>query len=171
MRGGRHFELAGELNPNDSSITIARAIACAYLGEANRGLRLAHRAIEQNRLHPEFYLGNLATIQFLVGDYQATIETTRLVPDAWPEIWAWHTAAAAMSGDLKLAERSASTFYGIVGELWDAPDPPTAQDIVDWLLRINPMARQQDRERFVGALRLAGFIDEYTFPDPPSPAP
>jgi len=154
--GQRHFDLAGQLNPNDANISIARALAEAYLGNAEEGLELAQRAIQINPFHPDNYLGNLATIFFLSGRYQDTVTTIDLAPNVWPEISAWYAAACAHLNRLPEAEEAAQKFISDVHALWAGESNATPAECVRWLLQVNSIQHKADMERLLHGLEKAG---------------
>jgi TolB-like protein/class 3 adenylate cyclase/Flp pilus assembly protein TadD len=154
--GQRQFELAGQLNPNDANTTIARALAKAFLGEPESGLQLAQKAITLNPFHPDYYLGNLATIHFLGANYEETIATIDRAPNVWPEISAWYAAACGHLGRNAEARAAAEKFIRDVRERWAGDRCATPTDFVRWLLQINSIRRKADVECLLEGLEKAG---------------
>lgn len=154
--GRRHFDLAGQLNPSDANITVARALAEAYLGNAEKGLELAQKAIQLNPFHPDYYLGNLATISFLAGRYEDTVATIDLAPNVWPEISAWYAAACAHLGRDEDARAAARKFVDDVRATWAGELDATEADFIGWLLQVNSIQQRADMERLLAGLEKAG---------------
>ena len=154
--GERHFDLAGQLNPNDANICIARALAEAYLGNAEKGIELAQRAVQINPFHPDNYLGNLATIFFLSGRYRDTVATIELAPNVWPEISAWYAAACAQLDRTDQARDAARKFVDDVRALWAGAGDATEADYVRWLLHVNSIKHRADMARLLDGLEKAG---------------
>ena len=154
--GERYFDLAGQLNPNDANITIARAQAAAYLGDAEKGLLLAKKAFRINPFHPDYYLEYLATIQFLAKRYAGAIATIELAPSVLPEISAWYASACAHLGRIEEGRLFATKFVTDLREKWAGPSDAEAADYIRWLLQNNPIRRANDIERLLTGLELAG---------------
>lgn len=159
-RGKKHFDLAVKLNPNDASILIACALGAAFLGDPDSGRDLAQQATELNPLHPDYYLGNLAIIHFLNGNYSAVLDTIESAPHALPEIGAWRAAALAMLDKTEDAKLVASEFRESIKREWRGSKPMTDLALQEWLLSINSFAKPEDRKRFIDGLRKAGIGDE-----------
>ena len=154
--GRRHFGLAGQLNPNDANITIARGLASAFLGDAEKGLLLAQKAIRLNPFHPDYYFGYLATIQFLAERYDEAVATIDLAPDVWPESAAWYAAACAHLGRIGRAKKAAENFLADVSAKWIGDPNATPADYVRWLLQANSIRRYEDIQRLLEGLGKAG---------------
>jgi TolB-like protein/class 3 adenylate cyclase/Flp pilus assembly protein TadD len=152
----KHFEMAGRLNPNDANIMISQAQALAYLGDAGRGLVLARAAIRRNPLHPDYYLGYLASIYFLHGAYEEAAAAVELAPAALPEVAAWRAAACgllARGGEARAATRR---FLADVRGRWVGTAPPDAGAVLDWLRQIVPLRRPEDEARLLEGLQAGG---------------
>jgi tetratricopeptide (TPR) repeat protein len=166
--GKRHFDLAGELNPNDASITITRGLAAAYLGDAASGIKLADRAIRLNPIHPAFFLGNLASIYFLAGRFEDTVSTIDLAPSVWPEIAAWRTSACAHLGRMDEAKHWGLRFVSDVRSSWIGETEAMPLDCVNWFFRINAIKRPEDIGLLADGLAAAGLLRPTAIPVAPA---
>jgi len=155
-QGEKHFSRACNLNPNDASILTACSLGKAFLGDPAEGELLAERAMELNPLFPDYYLGNLAFIQFIGGKYEDALATIERAPKALPELSGWRAAALAHLGRDREAREAAQEFRASIAEIWTGEQPMTDDALVDWLLSINAFADAGDRRRLLSGLRKAG---------------
>lgn len=151
-----HFDCAGTLNPNDATVLIARAQAYAYLGRTDEALACADRALLLNPLPLDYYFAYLASIYFLAGDYEKTIETADRVPQVLLETGAWQSAAHAHLGRMAEARSVATRFVEDVLARWVGSPDAGAADVVAWLDQITMLRRRRDREHLFGGLEKAG---------------
>jgi adenylate cyclase len=156
-RGEKHFQLARDQNPNDASILAASALGAAFLGDPAEGEKLAQRAMELNPLHPDYYLGNLAMIQFIGEKYEEALATIESAPKALPELSGWRAAAFANLDRMAEARAAAEEFRQSIAAIWAGDPPMTDKALVDWLLAVNSFARNADRQRLIGGLAKSGF--------------
>ena len=154
--GERHFQLAEKLNPNDANILIACGLASAQLGNPQRGIVLAEKALRLNPLHPDYYVGNFAVINFLAGDYERCLGYIDLSPNAFPEISGWRAAATAQLGRIEDARRFLAAFRDQISSVWAGPERLDDDALVRWFLDINPIGSDVARDRLIEGLVAAG---------------
>jgi tetratricopeptide (TPR) repeat protein len=116
--GRKHFDVAGDLNPIDTDVLISRAQGEAYLGKPEVGLHLAQTAIRLNPTHPDYYLGYLAMVQFLAGEYEKCITTIGQLAGIPPETRAFLAAAYALAGRADAAHQAADVFKDEIRSIW-----------------------------------------------------
>ena len=78
--------------------------------------------MELNPLHPDYYMANLAFIQFIAGDYGSALSTIDCVPQAMPELQGWRAATLAQLGRSEEAREACATFRKAIAEIWQGPD-------------------------------------------------
>lgn len=154
--GRKHFDVAGDLNPIDSDVLISRAQGAAYLGQPESGLHLAQSAIRLNPTHPEYYLGYLASMQFLAREYENCITTIGQLARVPPETWAYLAAAYSLAGRTEDARRAAEAFIREVRAIWIGPSDAGESDFLRWLFQIAPIKQKDDIRRLFDGLAQAG---------------
>lgn len=155
-RAIRHWEMAGELNPNDADIAMSRATAQAFLGEPAAGLEIADMALRLNPYCPDWYLSDKAVIHFIAHQYEAALAIYGSIGELYPHSVLWHAAAAAKAGREAEARRQGEAFLAHAREVW-AGEPeagPSAQ--LGWVLESLPFRHEADALHFREGLRLAG---------------
>ena len=154
--GRKHFDVAADLNPIDSNVLISRAQGMAFLGHPELGLNQAREAIRLNPTHPEYYLGYLAMIQFLAGEYESCITTIGQLERIPPETRAFLIAAYALSGRKEDACKAAKAFIHEIRMIWIGPSDADENDYIRWLCQIVPIKPKEDIKRFFDGLAQAG---------------
>jgi DNA-binding SARP family transcriptional activator/TolB-like protein len=159
-RSAAHLARALALNPNDPDVLVHLANGYAHLGDPERGLALAEAARRLHPFHPDWYFGALAGNHFIAGHWREAATLLARTPDAYADSRAFLAAAHAHLGDLDRARDHARRFLARFG-VAIAPGARPA-DAVAWVLRVNPLRREADRDVLVAGLVRAGL---------PAPAP
>jgi len=147
------FDLAGESSPNDAEVTISRALAYAYLGDAGRANDLARRAFSLDPYRPSYYYGYRAVIMFLNADYTTSVELFESMKELIPvDLIVWYASALAHLGEHERSSIASSAFLKLVTELWKGDSEPTPFDIVEWFLKVTPIRHKADLERLQSGL-------------------
>ncbi len=154
--GFKHFNIAADLNPIDSDVLISRAQGMAYIGHHELGLSQAREAIRLNPTHPEYYLGYLATIQFLAGEYEDCINTIGHLEKISPETRAFLAAAYSLTGKDEDACKAAKVFVCEIQKIWIGPSDANESDYLRWLFQIAPFKQKDDILRLFDGLAKAG---------------
>jgi hypothetical protein len=69
----------------------------------------------------------------------------------------WEVAAYAYLGDEEAARRKSEEFLNAYAAIWAGDPSAGAKDFLRWITEVsNPFARDEDRQRLVEGLRLAG---------------
>lgn len=141
------FEKAVDLNPNDADVLIDMGTCLSQSGKAAEGLPYALKAIRINPHHPEYYLDQLAQIQFDARQYAAavaTIQKIRLLDT--PTMRIYLAASFAMLGEIAAARK--------VTERILKENPSATMHPI--LAQAPPYALEHDREHLRAALEQAG---------------
>ena len=69
------YEQAIRLNPNDASVLASATSPLIFSGKSAQAIGQLQQAIRMNPYHPDWYLWNLGFAQYLVGDYEAAVES------------------------------------------------------------------------------------------------
>jgi TolB-like protein len=149
-----HLDRALALNPNDPDVLVHLAIGYAFLGEPERGLALAEAARRLHPFHPDWYFAAIAANHFVARRWREAAELLGRSPDAYADSRAFLAAAHAHLGDLERAREHARRFLARFA-VAIAPGARPA-DAVAWVLRVNPLRRDEDRAALVAGLVAAG---------------
>ena len=155
QRAHSHFRMAVELNPYDSETLIAAAMGMAFLGHMEDAEKWSALALSLNPLYPEYFLGYLAAIHFLAGDYEATISTVEKCPDVFPDLIAWLAAARAELGQKDEAANAYRSFCALTAPRWEGGSPLVEDDLERWLLDVMPIIWPEGRRNFEHGIGLA----------------
>lgn len=138
-RAHSHFVLAVDLNPYDSETLIASAMGMAFLGQLDLAREWSDTALRLNPLHPEYFLGYLAAIRYLSGDFAGTLEVVARCQDIFPETRAWAAAAHVSLAQTQQARGAFQGFLSAVRSRWVGSKPPRWEDIHAWLYTAVPL--------------------------------
>jgi DNA-binding SARP family transcriptional activator len=151
-RAQSHFALAVDLNPYDTETLVSAGMGMGFLGQLDVARTWSAEAIRLNPLHPQYFLGYLAAIQFLSGDYKATVETISRCPDVFPDKQAWAAAAFERLGDRARAQAAYRDFLTAVRAVWRGEKQPGPEDIHAWMFRTVPLVWTKGRQDLESAL-------------------
>ncbi len=160
----RNFELAHELldqatalAPNDCELLATRAYVLLYLGEFDAAIESAEHGLRMNPYSPDPYLDAMAGAHFLMGRYQEALRFFAQLGDPIPDCMSWEVATYAYLGDEEAARRKSEEFLNAYAAIWAGDPSAGAKDFLRWITEVsNPFARDEDRQRLVEGLRLAG---------------
>lgn len=165
-RGDHHLTRAEALNPNDADMLVQFALARSYLGEPERGLAAGRLAMRLNPFHDEWYFAYLAVALFYLRRPAEALAAAARSPEIAVDMAAYRAAAHAHLGEREEAERQLARFLEVFRR-HVAPGEETAPtEILDWLLRVNPLQREEDQAYLVEGLRLAGLPAKLPPPRP-----
>ncbi len=151
-----HYDLAGDINPNDADILIARARAEGLLGEPDDGIELATRALRLNPVHPRHYLEYMGEIKFFAGRYDDCVHTFVTHDTMALENAALLAAAHGLIGARASAREAAERFLALAAASWRGDGSPGTLQCLAWLDRLLPLRDPQDRRRVFEGLAAAG---------------
>ncbi len=147
---------ATDLAPNESEVLVYRAYELGYLGEFDAAIEAAESGRRMNPFFPDTYLDAMAMACFLMGRNQDAIQLLAQISDPIPDALAWEAANYAYLGDERVARRKAEQFLREFAAIWAGDPSAGPKDYVRWIIESNPFTRDEDRERLVEGLRLAG---------------
>lgn len=154
-RANTHFRMAVDLNPNDSEALIAAACGLAFLGHIADAKGLAEKAVQMNPVYPEYYTDYLSAIQFLDGDYPATIETVEKCYEGFPDRSALAAAAWALQGSIEKAEAVYQYFADLTCSKWEGKERADDNDLERWIMEVLPIHWPKGQQTLLKGLRLA----------------
>jgi tetratricopeptide (TPR) repeat protein len=139
-----HIEVAHELNPNDSWNAISGAMLLAFCGKTEQAAELAALAMDMTLAPSLTHWAYQATVDYLRGDFEATIRAADRSQNVIWDVPAWRAAAFAMLGRTTEAEAEAARFVERIRLNWYGPQPATPEAIMKWELHIHPISRRED---------------------------
>jgi tetratricopeptide (TPR) repeat protein len=151
-----HIQVACELNPSDSWTAISAALLFAFCGKAKEAAGLSQMALDMTLSPTRTHWAYHQDIQFLSGNYAATLEASDRAQDVLWGVAAWRTAALAHLGRTDEAAAEGARFLSRIRANWFGAEPATDGIIVSWLLHLYPIRRRADWERLRDGLRIAG---------------
>ena len=151
-----HYEIAGDLSPNDAEVLVHRGRARVFHGEAGGGLKLIDHALRLNPIRPRLYLESLGLAQFFCRRFEDCVRTFTQSPPATPENAALWACAQGMAGDLDAARRHGREFLDRTRDNWRGRDAPDDAECVGWLKLVLPMRDAGDRALLAKGLAKAG---------------
>ncbi len=151
-----HYDLAGDINPNDADILMSRARADGLLGVPESGIELATRALRLNPVHPAHYLDFMGEIKFFAGRYDDCVHTIASHSAMAPEYAALLAAAHGLLGARSSAREATNRFVERVRASWQGEGVPDMAQCLAWLDRLLPLKNPQDRRRLFDGLYAAG---------------
>jgi DNA-binding SARP family transcriptional activator/TolB-like protein len=151
-----HMDLACELNANDPWTLVSAALYHALCGDAVRASELSSFAMETTLVPTPRHWVYEASIRYLRGDYEGTVQAADRAEDAVLTLHAWRGAALANLGRAGEARREVERFYHGVRANWINDEPATDRMIGRWFLQLYPFSRTETWERLRDGLAALG---------------
>lgn len=150
-------ERALSLNPNLAMAWALSAVAHAYAGELEEAERRNNRYKKLSPLDPHafFFDAFFVLIHMMKGDYEAAVDTGRIVSQLNPSFSAGYKPYLAALGHLRREQEAATIRRRLL-----ALEPDFT---IQRFLENNPMERDADRAHYAEGLRLGGIRER----DPP----
>ena len=143
--GAAEYERALTLNPNDADILAHWGWILAFLGRAEEGIEMAHKAMRLNPHYPDWYLWTLGISYYVARRYEEAVAPLSRMPSQNPESGTYLAASYAQLG--REAEARA-----VAARILEAdPDFSSAR----WAEK-RPYKSQADRDHFLDGMRKAG---------------
>jgi len=165
-----HIQVAVELNPNDSWTAISAALLLAFCGDFQRASELGQVALDMTLSPSRTHWAYQADIQFLSGNYEASVQAADRAQDVLWGVAAWRTAALAHLGRTAEAAAEGQRFLTRVRANWFGAPPVTDGAIVRWLLHLYPIRARADWQRLRDGLLIAGLPVDIDFDSLSAPA-
>jgi TolB-like protein len=102
------FAKAEALAPNNADLLILLAWLLPQLGEPDRAVALAEKALRLNPNYPYWYNQGLRYVYFFGRQFDKSVKYSKLVSDPFATDYAFLAAAAAMTGDMPDAKSAAA---------------------------------------------------------------
>lgn len=163
LYGGRYDAARGELeaalalNPNDADVLAHASFAMALIGEPDRGVEAARRALRLAPHRPDWYAGMAGIALFSARRYQEAIDTMACAPEAFCNTPAFIAASYAHLGQPQRGAEHRDTVYRHYRYQMARGLFPRNYACIDWLTALDPYRNADDAEHYVDGLRKAGF--------------
>jgi TolB-like protein len=154
--GERHIEQALALNPNDPDMLMHAANVLAQLGRAERACELTDLAFKLHPKHPDWYYPIATLPRLLARRPEEAEQLGARAPDALVDSRALLAAACAHVGRLDLARDHARRFVEHFRVKITRGRDPEPGEPARWILRVNPLRRQEDTDYLLDGLTRAG---------------
>lgn len=155
-RGEHHLARAEALNPNDADMLVQLGVAHSYLGDPERGLAAGRLAMRLNPFHDAWYFFYVATALFYLRRPAEALAAAARSPEIAADMAAYCAAAHAHLGEGEEARRQLERFHGVFRRHIAPGREAAPAEVLQWLLRVNPLRRAEDRRYLLEGLRLAG---------------
>jgi class 3 adenylate cyclase/DNA-binding SARP family transcriptional activator len=140
-----HYDLAAELNPCSPKMLISAALGLAFMGYAATAKMLMDRSVALSPLLLDYQWSYVATIKYLIGDYQGAIIAADRSNNVIVDTPGWAAAAWLQLGHPDKARAAVTALVELVAADWHGEASPTRQTVLDWFLAAFPMRRGEDR--------------------------
>lgn len=159
-----HMDTACELNPHDPWTLIAAALFYAFHGQLERAGELSRQALDRAFVPSRTHWAYQVTIQYLRGDFDATLQATDMAMDVIKTMPAWRAAALFQLGRTAEARAEAERFLAGIRASWHGTGKPTKEAMTRWLLHLYPMDYRLGWEQLRDGLRGAGLpVDSISY--------
>lgn len=155
-----HYNRAIALNPNDARLLAFGSMYLTYLGDPEAGVEVGLTAMRLNPFYTESQIDQISAAFQWAGRYDEAKELlSQHASGTLYGDWSWRVVMQVELGNLQYARQLAATkFREGIKVLW--PGVSSTDDIRKTLETVNPWKRQEDYDRFFGALEKAGVFDE-----------
>jgi TolB-like protein/Flp pilus assembly protein TadD len=102
------FGKAEALAPNNADVLILIAWYLPQLGQSDRAVALADRALQLNPNYPNWYNQGLRFAYFFGGKFDKSLKYAKLVTDPFASDYAYFAAASAITGNMAAAKAAAA---------------------------------------------------------------
>lgn len=151
------LEAALALNPNDADVLAHASFAMALIGEPDRGVDAARRALRLAPHRPDWYAGMAGIALFSARRYQEAIDTMACAPEAFCNTPAFIAACHAHLGQPRRGAGHRETVYRHYRYQMARGLFPSGYACIDWLTALDPYRNADDAEHYADGLRKAGF--------------
>jgi TolB-like protein len=156
-RAEPRFARAFQLAPNDAQILGSLAMSQTFQGNAKLGNEFGKRALELNPLCPGWFYCLLCLPLFALEHYEEALQLGALAPPgSVVDLPAYKAAAYAFLGNTEHAGRCLEEFRHDFRQRISKCSEAGDEELLRWLIHVNPYRRQEDTERFIKGLMLAG---------------
>ena len=154
-----HRERAIKLNPNDADLLALSSMLLTFYGEPEAGVEAGLAAMKLNPFYTDIHLDQISAAFQMAGRYDETYELLNQMSGPVTGDQSWEVVRHVEIGKLDDAKQIVADFRKEVKGLW--PQVSSSNDLREILETINPWQRQEDYDRFFGALDEAGLFGDY----------
>lgn len=151
------LEAALALNPNDADVLAHASFAMALIGEPDKGVEAARKALRLAPHRPDWYAGMAGIALFSARRYQEAIDTMACAPEAFCNTPAFIAASYAHLGQPQRGAEHRDTVYRHYRYQMARGLFRRDYACIDWLTALDPYRNADDAEHYAEGLRKAGF--------------
>jgi adenylate cyclase len=155
-QAAKHIERATKLQPSDGDTLAHASYLWSMIGQAERAIECAEKALRLNPHHPDWYLSFLASALFCAQRHEEADAIRKRAPDTFIDSYFGAAANLAQLGRLDEAKQWAQKGIAKLGATPGGALAIAEGQVVGLLLDNNPYCRQEDRDRFAEGMRKAG---------------
>ncbi len=171
-RAAPRLHRALQLAPGDANTLAHLALCFSMQGEHEYGWELARRALELNPLCPPWYYCLAAQTLFPQRRYSEQLEMAlRAPPGLVVDAPAFRAASCAYLGDGKRASAFLEELHEDFARRISRGRQAGPEEMLRWILHVNPYREQADSEHLAEGLRRAGLTGKPTRAPQPAPVP
>jgi TolB-like protein len=157
-RGIEHLRRAVALNPNDADVLAHACIGHGFYGDPGPAVALEADARAIHPFHPDWYFVAFGVSRFVARQPREALERLERAADLVVDGRAYMAAARAHLGDVEGARADARCFVERFARAIAGGRPFAPEDSVRWILRVNPLRRDEDRAHLLDGLARAGVV-------------
>lgn len=153
-----HIDRSLELNSNDADTLVQLSSCMAFLGRSAEGEKLFKKALRLNPYRNLWYYQYGSVVYFIQKKYKTSIELAlkRQIVSMWVDLPGFIAAAYGHIGEIEAARQYMQLFIETFTSSITRGRSPQANEILNWVRQANPFRYQEDIDRYVDGLQLAG---------------
>lgn len=169
-RARQHVRNALDLNSNDADCLVQLSMTLAFLGELEEAEQLYKKAVRLNPGRNTSYNTYGVFICFVKGDYRKGIELAEQssFSSSWLDFPAYLTFCYTYDNQLEKAKTHWLKFVNVF-EKKISGRPCETEEIVDWLVKVNPFRDHSVIARAIDRMHKTGVLGKQTVTVPTSP--
>ena len=148
----RHYDIAGDIAPNDADTLVLRGSAYAFCGNVDESMRLISRALTLNPVNPVFYTETKAVLCFVTRRFDECVAIFQQTPPSSIYCLAVWASALNHLGDSSPVNSTISSFVKQMRMHWRGKVELNAEQCIRWLNRRLPFKRAEDQNLLVDGL-------------------
>ena len=148
----RHYDIAGDIAPNDADMLVLRGGAYAFCGNVEEAISLITRALTLNPVNPVFYAETKAVLCFLTRRFDECVEIFQRTPPSSIYCLAVWASALNHLGDSRAVNSTISSFVKQMRLHWRGKIEIDAGQCICWLNRRLPFRRPEDQSLLTDGL-------------------
>ncbi|MFT7530726.1 MAG: adenylate cyclase [Gammaproteobacteria bacterium] len=134
-----HYDVAGNLNPGDANILIARSRAYAYLDDVISAQQTAKHSLLLNPQHPDYYADYLGAVFLLCGKVDEATKAFSLSKSLSYNGRFFQIASLVQQTRKRDTDASMTKLLDEIADAWVDTKSADEEHPMEWLMKINPL--------------------------------